>query len=205
MNVGIDKKNADSRQGGNDYILRELLDVTSLRALLDSLGERDCMPSAITDTEGNILTSTGWQDLCTKFHRVNSGAGKLCIESDRHIEARLSEKCPHVVYRCPMGLVEAAMPIIIEGTHLGNVLTGRFFIEPPDEPYFIKQAHQYGFDESEYLEAVRKVPLFTEATLFKNLTFIRGLTQMLAEQGLQYARQFEVEEKLREKKINYFI
>ncbi|MEI7816296.1 MAG: PAS domain S-box protein [Desulfuromonadales bacterium] len=198
MNVGIDKKNADSRQGGNDYILRELLDVTSLRALLDSLGERDCMPSAITDTEGNILTSTGWQDLCTKFHRVNSGAGKLCIESDRHIEARLSEKCPHVVYRCPMGLVKAAMPIIIEGTHLGNVLTGRFFIEPPDEPYFIKQAHQYGFDESEYLEAVRKVPLFTEATLFKNLTFIRGLTQMLAEQGLQYARQFEVEEKLRE-------
>lgn len=180
------------------YTLKELLDITRLRTLLDSLGEIDRMPSAIIDIEGEVITSSGWQDICAKFHCVNLDSGKLCIESNRHIEAQLIEKCDQVVYRCQMGLVNATKPIIIEGKHLGNVFTGQLFIEPPDEKFFIKQAHQYGFDENEYLDAMSRVPFFPEAMLHKNLTFIHSLTQMLAEQGLQYARQFEVEEKLRE-------
>jgi PAS domain S-box-containing protein len=186
-----------------NYSLKDLLDIARLRTLLDSLGEIDRMPSAIIDMEGNVLTASGLQNICTKFHRLNSDSEKLCIESDRHIKARLDEKSHHVIYRCPMGLVDAVMPIIIEGKHIGNVFTGQIFTEPPDEEYFKNQANKYSFDENGYLEAMRKVPLFTEAMLHKNLKFIHALTQMLAEQGLQYARQFEVEEKLRESEAKF--
>jgi hypothetical protein len=70
-------------------------------------------------------------------------------------------------------------------------------MEPPDEEYFIKQARQYGFDENDYLAAMRKVPIITEEKLLRNLTFIRNLTQMLAEQGLQRKRQNQITEALR--------
>ncbi|NTV50352.1 MAG: PAS domain S-box protein [Geobacteraceae bacterium] len=180
-----------------NYTLKELLDIPRLRLLLDTLDEIHSMPSAIIDTEGSVLTATAWQDICTKFHRINHDTEKMCIESDRSIKASLGDNKQHVVYRCPMGLVDSATPIIIEGKHLGNVFTGQLFLIPPDETQFIKQARQYGFDEEEYLEAMRKVPIFPEEKLHKNLAFIHGLTQMLAEQELQYKRQCEAEERLR--------
>jgi ligand-binding sensor protein len=64
---------------------------------------------------------------------LNPETEKLCIESDRNIEARLGESPPHIVYRCPLGLVDSAAPIIVEGRHLGNFFTGQLFLEPPDE------------------------------------------------------------------------
>lgn len=180
-----------------NYTLKELLDIPRLLELLDSLDEVHCIPSAIVDTEGTVLTATGWQGICTKFHRVNPATEKKCIESDRLIEAGLGDKTPHVVYICPMGLVDAAAPIILEGTHIGNVFTRQLFTEPPDETYFVNQARQYGFDESEYLAAMRKVPIFPKEKLKKNLTVISNLVQMLAELGLQHKRQRDTEDSLR--------
>jgi signal transduction histidine kinase/ligand-binding sensor protein len=181
-----------------DYSLKELLDIPRLLELLDSLDEIHSMPSAVIDTEGNVLIATAWQDICTNFHRVSPETEKMCIESDRNIEARLGENTSHIVYRCPMGLVDSATPIIVDGKYLGNVFSGQLFMEPPDEAYFINQARQYGFDECEYLAAMRKVPLFSEEQLHKNLNFIAKLAQMLAEQGLQYKRQCEAEQALKE-------
>ena len=181
-----------------EYTLKDLLDIPKLRKLLDSLDEIHSMPSAIIDTDGNILTATAWQDICTKFHRVNPETEKKCIESDTHIKAELDGTTAHVIYRCPMGLVDIATPIIIEGKHLGNVFTGQLFIDPPDEAFFVDQAHKYGFDESEYLAAMRKVPFYTEQQLHSNLTFMHGLAQMLVEQGLKTKRLLEAEEKLKD-------
>lgn len=183
------------------YALKDLLDIPKLRELLDSLDEAHSLPSAIIDIEGNILTATAWQDICTKFHRVNSETGKKCIESNTHIKVELDKNKSHVIYRCPLGLVDTATPIIIEGKHLGNVFTGQLFIEPPDEAYFIEQARQYGFDETEYLAAMRKVPYYTEEQLHKNLAFIHRLAQMLAEQGLQAIRQLELVETLQKQHL----
>lgn len=180
-----------------EYTLKDLLDIPKLRVLLDSLDEIHSKPSAIIDTDGNILTATAWQDICTKFHRINPETKKQCIESDTHIKAELDGTMAHVVYRCPMGLVDTATPIVIEAKHLGNVFTGQLFLEPPDEAYFVDQAHRYGFDETEYLAAVRKVPFYTEQQLHSNLTFMHGLAQMLAEQGLKTKRLIESEERHR--------
>jgi len=180
-----------------EYTLKELLDIPRLWQLLDTIDEIHSMPSAIVDIDGNILTATAWQDISTKFHRINPETEKMCIESDTHIGVELDKEMPHAVYRCPMGLVDAAAPIIIEGKHLGNVLTGQFFLEAPDEAQFIEQAQRYGFDEAEYLAAMRNVPLFPEEKLHKNLAFMHSLTLMLAEQGLNNKRTLEAAEILR--------
>jgi PAS domain S-box-containing protein len=180
------------------YTLKELLDIPRLRELLDSFDEIHSMPSAIIDIEGKVLTATAWQDICSKFHRVHPETEKKCIESDIHIRAAIDHSLSDVIYCCPMGLVDSAVPIIIDGEHLGNVFTGQLFIEPPDESRFVAQARQYGFDETAYLAAMRNVPYFSKAHLHRNLTFIHRLTKMLAEQGLQQKRLIEAESALRE-------
>jgi len=38
--------------------------------------------TAILDLEGNILIATGWQAICTRFHRVHNTAAHRCRESD---------------------------------------------------------------------------------------------------------------------------
>jgi len=181
-----------------NYTLRDLLDIPKLQELLDTLDEIHSLPSAIIDVEGNILTATAWQDICTKFHRVHPETEKRCRESDTYIVKEIDRKPAHVIYKCPFGLVDTATPIIVEGRHLGNVFTGQLFTAPPDEEQFIRQARQYGFDEKDYLAALKKVPVISEERLHKNLNFLSRFTEMLAEQGLVHKRQLEIEEALRE-------
>ncbi len=181
-----------------NFTLKDLLDIPKLQALLDALNEIHSLPSAIIDTEGNILTATAWQDICTKFHRANPETEKRCKESDSYIAKELINNPPHVIYKCPFGLVDTATPIIVEGHHLGNVFTGQLCIEPPDVEQFICQAREYGFNEKDYLEALSKVPMISEERLLKNLKFLGHFTEMLATQGLIHKRQVETEETLRQ-------
>lgn len=168
-----------------EYKLRELMDIPKLQFLLDSLDAICGIPSAIIDTDGNVIASTEWQDICTKFHRINSETMKLCKENDMYIISNLKKTVSHTIYKCPMGLIDAATPVIVGGRHIGNIFTGQLFTEPPDEKLFVKQAKIYNFNEKEYIEALRNVPIVSQDRLDKNLQFLGKFTELLAEQGLQ--------------------
>ncbi len=185
------------------YKLGELLDVPKLQALFDSFDKLHQLPSAVIDIEGNILTATAWQDICTKFHRANPQTEKECIKSDTHLVGELSKGISQVVYKCPHGLVDTATPIVVDGKHLGNAFTGQFFLEPPDEEHFREMAKQYGFDEETYIKAMRRVPVITEDRHKKNLEVLARLTEILAEMGLKQKRQLETEQALRESRETF--
>jgi len=176
-----------------DYKLQDLIDIPMLQSLQDKLNEIYSFPSAIVDNDGNILTATAWQDICTKFHRVHPEAEKLCRKSDNYISDHLSEANPAVTYCCPHGLVDNATPIIINGKHLGNFFTGQFFLEKPDLEFFKAQAATYGFDEKLYLEAVVKVPVWSKQQMESYLFFIKSFTEVLA--GMGYTNLREIESK----------
>ncbi|PLX99598.1 MAG: hypothetical protein C0623_08850 [Desulfuromonas sp.] len=180
------------------FSLKEILDVSRLNDILASLEEIQKVPSAIIDKQGNILTATSWQDICTQFHRLNPAIEKQCKDSDRYIENKLNDGDALAVYRCPMGLIDAAMPIVIDHEHLGNVFVGQLFTEPADEEYFINQARKYGFDEESYLSAMRKVPIIPEEKIRTDLYFIHSMTRLIAEQGWSLKQREKTEKHLRE-------
>ncbi len=148
-----------------NYKLEDIIDIKLYQELQDRLNEVYSFPSAIVDNEGNILTATAWQDICTRFHRINKQSEIECIKSDQYIATHLHEANPAVSYRCPHGMIDNAIPIIIDGKHLGNFFTGQLFLEPPDMEFFKRQAEKYGFDEKSYLEAVSKVPVWSKEKL----------------------------------------
>ena len=183
--------------------LADLLDIPRLQSALDSLYTSSKIPSAIIDNDGKVHTGSGWQDVCTKFHRVHPEARKRCIESDLYIKDHIHEANPSITYKCPHGLVDTATPILIEGEHIGNVFTGQLFLEEPDLDCFRAQAKAFGFDEEKYIDAVKKVPIITEQTLQENLAFVAHLTGMLAEMGLKREREKETETRFRDSEERY--
>ncbi len=181
-----------------NYKLQDLIDMQHFQSLQDRLNEISSFPSAIIDNEGHVLTATAWQDICTKFHRVNEECRVECIKSDQYILSHLHEANPAVSYRCPHGLIDNATPIVIEGVHYGNFFTGQFFLEKPDLAFFRAQAKKYGFDEAAYLEAVKKVPVWTQQQLDSYLFFIQGLIEVISGIGLKNLREIEVKRQLKE-------
>ena len=174
-----------------NYRLQDLIDMEHFQNLQDRLNEIYSFPSSIIDNDGNVLTATAWQDICTQFHRKNIDSEKLCIKSDQYIKDHLHEANPAVSYRCPHGLVDNAAPIIIDGIHYGNFFTGQFFFDKPDMAFFRAQAKKYGFDEDAYLKAVKRVPVWTKEQLNSYLFFIKGLITVISESGLKKLREIE--------------
>lgn len=181
-----------------DYGLEDLLDIPLLQNLQDKLNIIYSFPSAIIDNDGKILTAVAWQDICTKFHRQNAQCEKECIKSDQYILGHLPDANSTVSYQCPHGLIDNAIPIMIDGKHLGNFFTGQFFLEKPELDYFRKQAKKYGFDEKAYLEALEKVPIWTKEKLNQYIDFIKGFIEIIAGIGLKNLKEIEINKVLKE-------
>lgn len=162
----------------------ELVDLVELRGLCESFTTITGAVTAIVDLEGNVLIATGWQDICTRFHRVNQLTMLRCRESDTVLAGKLHKQERFNIYRCRNGLVDVAVPITIRGEHLANFFTGQFFTEPPDKAYFLRQAEEFGFDSDAYLEALNRVPVFTEGTIQSMMDFFTRLAQLIGEMGL---------------------
>ncbi len=167
-----------------EYTLSELIDIKRLTKLMEAFTAiTGGVVTAILDLEGNILVATGWKDICTKFHRTHPETSRKCVESDTALAGQLQAGEHYNVYQCQNGLVDVAIPIIIQGTHVGNFFTGQFLFEAPDQEFFIKQAERCGFDQEAYLKALSEVPVFTKAQIKQTLEFLVELVVFLGEIG----------------------
>jgi PAS domain S-box-containing protein len=183
------------------YRFKELVDISKLQKLTDELFSATSIPSSIVAMDGEILTASGWQKICTDFHRKHPEIEKECIESDLKIRKKLNKGDSFVIYKCPRGLVDASAPIIIEGEHVANVFSGQVFLSPSDEAmekYFSDQARKFGFDEAKYLEAFREVPVINKEKFQSGISFLTSLAEIIADLGLSRIREMETLSALKE-------
>ena len=152
--------------------LSEIIDTNDIQSLIDSFFSLTNIPAAIIDIEGNILAGAGGQIICTNFHRACENSCKNCIESDTILASGIPEG-EYKLYKCKNGMYDIATPIIIEGTHLGNLFMGQFLLnnETVDTEYFKRQAKLFGYDEEQYLKALGEVPMFDTAAIEKASDF----------------------------------
>ncbi|QTA89736.1 PocR ligand-binding domain-containing protein [Desulfonema magnum] len=178
------------------YQLPELIDINRLQALTDSFYEITRISTAITDMKGTVLTSSGWQNICSKFHRINPLSRQKCVESHTTIANKLLEDRKYAVYECLNGLVEVAISIIIEGDHVANFLTGQLLFKPADPEFFRKQAYKYEFDETAYLEALSDVPVIPRKRIEPSITFFSYLSELIEETGTKQRKLLDAAERL---------
>ncbi len=156
------------------------------------------IPIGLDDLKGNVLVGVGWQDICTRFHRVHPEACKHCVESDIKLSSGVSPG-EFKLYKCKNNMWDMATPIIVGDQHVGYVFSGQFFFEeePRDYELFRSQARQYGFNEEEYIAALERVPTVEQGCrgynhvflmTFANMTLTARLQQYQADQVAGRAR-----------------
>ncbi len=165
---------------------KEIVDTEKLQAMMEKFFKATRIPIGILDTDGNILVATGWQDICTKFHRINPITQKRCLESDNLFNVKLPGES-YVQYKCKNGLWDIGIPINIEGTHIASLFVGQFFYEDekPDIEFFTRQAIEVGFDVEDYLKALGKIRIFKREEIVDIMAFYADFASFVSE--LAYA------------------
>ena len=171
----------EGRDGGH-FELRSVLAAPAIQSLMDDFSALTGMATAILDLKGEILVTSGWQELCTRFHRVHPDTAANCTKSDLFLAANVKPG-EHVGYKCLNQLWDVVTPLLIEGQHVGNVYTGQFFYE--DEPVeiqaFIAQAKRYGFDTEAYLAALGRVPRVGREKVKRTMDYLVKFAGMVSE------------------------
>ncbi|MFZ4726922.1 MAG: PocR ligand-binding domain-containing protein, partial [Paludibacter sp.] len=169
--------------------LIELIDFEKVNILLEGFNKTTGFVTAILDLDGNVLSKSGWRQMCTDFHRINPETSKKCAISDTELANNIADGKKYHFYKCLNGLVDVAVPIVINGEHIANLFSGQFFFEEPDHTFFKKQAEKYGFDEKKYMEALAKVPVVTKEKVEDAMDFLLNMTQLISESTFQRLEQ----------------
>lgn len=177
--------------------LLELIDFAKVDTLLEGFNKSTGFVTAILDLQGNVLSRSGWRRICTDFHRIHPESSEKCTVSDTVLASKMAEGENYHFYRCLNGLVDVAVPIIINGEHIANLFSGQFFFEKPDFDYFQKQAEEYGFDNPEYLKALAEVPVLSKEKVKDAMDFLLNMTQLISETTFQKMEELQLNEALR--------
>jgi PAS domain S-box-containing protein len=164
--------------------LADLLDVPAVQALAREVYHLTQIPFFVLDLKGNVLIGEGWQDICGKFHRATPSTCENCKQSDRELSTGVA--CGEFkIYKCKNNMWDVVTPIMLADRHIGNLFSGQFFFsdETVDEELFALQARKYGFDEPQYIEALRRVPRVRREDVRAAMTFYGNLAKLLLQLG----------------------
>jgi PAS domain S-box-containing protein len=172
--------------------LRDILDVDVVQPLMEDVRKLAGIPIFILDLEGNVLVGTGWQEICTRFHRAHPVACQNCIESDCQLTTGVAPG-EFRLYKCKNNMWDIVTPVMLGDRHIGNLFSGQFLFDDDmvDTGLFAAQARRYGFDESEYLAALDRVPRLSHARVkaaMELCTRLAGVLSRLGYGGVKLAR-----------------
>lgn len=187
----------------NNKILH-LIDFEKVNKLLEGFNKSTGFVTAILDLQGNVLSASGWRQACTQFHRVNSETSQRCTISDTVLSSKLAQGEKYHFYKCLNGLVDVAVPIIINGEHIANLFSGQFFFEQPDLSFFENQAATYGFPLDEYLKSISEIPIVDEEKVKTAMDFLLDMTQLISEITHQRLEEMELNAALKKSQEQLF-
>ena len=178
--------------------LPDLIDIPNLQILMDRFYAATGIPVGIIASGGEILVATGWQDICTKFHRTHPVTAERCRQSDDYIKTHLSANT-YVQYKCCNGLWDLAVPIIIAEEHVATLFLGQFFYddEEIDSMFFRDQALEFDFDLDTYMAALRGIPVFSREEIRLIMDFYASFVGFIVTMGIARHRQTEIGKTLR--------
>ena len=176
----------------------EFIDSKKVDSLLEGFNNSTGFVTAILDLEGNVLSKSGWRQICTEFHRINPETSKRCTISDTELANKMGEGEKYHFYKCLNGLVDVSVPIVINGEHIANLFSGQFFLENPDLTFFKKQAKEFGFDENKYFDALSKVPIVSVDNVKTAMDFLLDMTQLISDLTFQKVEQVELNKQIGE-------
>ena len=165
--------------------LANLIDAPAIQSLMEDFYHFSGITMAIIDLQGQVLVGVGWQEICTRFHRVHPETCRYCTESDLQLTAGVAPgECR--LYKCKNNMWDIASPLVVNDRHVGNIFSGQFFFEDEavDQELFRAQARRHGFDEDAYIAALMAVPRFSRESVDRGMAYLMKLARMISQLSL---------------------
>lgn len=139
--------------------ITDLVDINFFQEFQDVFAATTNVASIAVDDSGSITKPSNFTDFCIKYTRGSEKGLKRCVDCDIHWGKVAAETGKPAIYTCHSGLTDFAVPIIVDGKHLGSILGGQVLTQKPDENHFRKIAKELEIDEEEYIQALRKIKI----------------------------------------------
>lgn len=138
--------------------LQDFCDMDKFEEIMRNWAHSTGLATVAVGEDGRYISDCyNFTDFCIKLTRGSKEGCKRCEKNDREGKG---------VYSCHAGLVDFGIPITLDnGKVLGNIIGGQVLPENPDEENFRQTARELGINEDEYIEALRKVNVKTQAEI----------------------------------------
>lgn len=137
--------------------IKDFTNMEEFERLMSNWATATGLATVAVGSDGKYISQCyNFTDFCIKLTRGSKEGCARCEKCDREGQG---------VYHCHAGLIDFGIPLIVEGQTVGSVIGGQVLPEQPDEEKFRQVAREIGVDEDEYIKALKKVNVRTEAAI----------------------------------------
>ncbi|MEN3185891.1 MAG: PocR ligand-binding domain-containing protein [Atribacterota bacterium] len=136
-----------------------------LQELLDAFCKTTGLYTAIQSIDGELIMPAPPENFCLFCRRMffSPEGHTRCMKSGIEGALKAFQAGSPFIYHCHAGLVDIAVPIVVEGLHIGSVVCGQILLKSPDERYRARVRKCLAlFPETfieEQVQALDKVPI----------------------------------------------
>lgn len=164
--------------------LTDICNIKLLQELQDSFFISNNVSIGISDQNGIAITKhCSCNPFCSEYTKKTAEGLKRCQECDKHGSTLAAKQGKPVLYHCHAGMLEFAVPIIVDGHILGAFHGGQVTDRPLDENVIRQLAAELGLDEEEYLEAARKTPVVDRERMENSAAFLHTVGNIISHIG----------------------
>lgn len=166
--------------------LSDIVDLSALQQIQDSFSRATGFGAITSDYRGKpVLEYSCFSPFCQRL-REDSRYNELCSQSDAHgslESARTNSVC---IYRCHAGLVDIAIPIIIEGEYVGSMLCGQVVVEKPQDVSmeFMRRSGSIFSDTPELVDMYNNIPVVSYDKIAETANLLKYVLRHIVERYL---------------------
>lgn len=161
--------------------LADIFNIDLLQELQDSFFLSNGVSIGISDQNGIAITEhCSCNPFCSEYTKKTAEGLKRCQECDKQGAAMAAEKGGPVLYNCHAGMLEFAVPIIVDGHMLGAFHGGQVTDHSLDENVIRQLAAELDLDEKEYLEAAKKTPVVKREHMENSAAFLHTVGNIIS-------------------------
>ncbi len=166
-----------------DLVLTHMIDIKTLQKLQDAFSRMTGMAALTTDLNGNFVThGSNFTSFCRKHIRTSKLGEERCKQCDRYIIGRKLKNKIAIPYYCHAGLIDFAVPILVDGKPVGCLIGGQVLTEPLKKERLIDTATKLGIQDYDgYLDAADRVPIVHDDELTKAAETLYSFSEILSE------------------------
>jgi len=164
----------------------EVLDPAMLQRYQKLFTEVTGLKNLVAEHDGSPVAMQSLNDFSTFCFGLvrQSKEGAVRCQSDDAKGGRTSgETGKPYAYECHAGLVDFAVPIVVDGRQIGAWLGGQVLTKKPDEAHFRKLARELDINPDAMVKAVREIPVLSKAKVEKSMNFLSLLAGTMSKLG----------------------